>query len=147
MLTLPLAACTVGPDYVRPQAALSDEFKEIKGWKQAQPRDSGLPGKWWEIYGDPLLNSLAEQVAGANQSVMQAEAQYRQAQHLVQSAQSSLLPVATLTGTFNRFKAATGQNVAVAGVRNLFGQAVGIAWEPDLWGQVRRQLEANTDSA
>ncbi|BBL59047.1 efflux transporter outer membrane subunit [Methylomonas koyamae] len=147
LLTLPLAACTVGPDYVRPQAALSDEFKEIKGWKQAQPRDSGLPGKWWEIYGDPLLNSLAEQVAGANQSVMQAEAQYRQAQHLVQSAQSSLLPVATLTGTFNRFKAATGQNVAVAGVRNLFGQAVGIAWEPDLWGQVRRQLEANTDSA
>ena len=147
LLTLPLAACTVGPDYVRPQANVSEEFKEMKGWKQAQPRDTGLPGKWWEIFNDPKLNELEEQVAGANQSIVQAEAQYRQAQHLVQSAQSSLLPVATLTGTFNRFKAATGQSVAVAGVRNLFGQAVNVAWEPDLWGSVRRQIEANTGNA
>ncbi len=147
LLTLPLTACTVGPDYVRPQANVSAEFKEAEGWKQAQPRDTGLPGKWWEIFNDPKLNELEEQVANANQSIIQAEAQYRQAQHLVQSAQSSLLPVATLTGTFNRFKAATGQSVAVAGVRNLFGQAVGVAWEPDLWGSVRRQVEANTDNA
>ncbi|MDX8127636.1 efflux transporter outer membrane subunit [Methylomonas sp. OY6] len=147
LLTLPLAACTVGPDYVRPQANVSEEFKEVKGWKQAQPRDTGLPGKWWEIFNDPKLNELEEQVAAANQSIIQAEAQYRQAQHLVQSVQSSLLPVATLTGTFNRFRAATGQNVAVGGVRNLFGQAVGVAWEPDLWGSVRRQVEANTSNA
>lgn len=143
-----LTGCMVGPDYARPQASsVPNEFKELEGWKQAQPRDKELPGKWWEIFNDPKLNALEEQVAGANQSVIQAEAQYRQAQHLVQSAQSSLLPVATLTGTFNRFKAATGQNVAVAGVRNLFGQAVNVAWEPDLWGSVRRQLEANTDNA
>lgn len=146
-IVLPLSACTVGPDYVRRQAKISDEFKEAKGWKAAQPRDSGLPGNWWELFNDPKLNELEAQVAGANQSIAQAEAQYRQAQHLVQSSQSSLLPVATLTGTFNRFKAATGQNVAVSGVRNLFGQAVGIAWEPDLWGKVRRQIEANTGNA
>ena len=143
-----LTGCMVGPDYARPQASsVPAEFKELEGWKQAQPRDKGLPGKWWEIFNDPRLNALEEQVAGANQSIIQAEAQYRQAQHLVQSAQSSLLPVATLTGTFNRFRAATGQNVAVGGVRNLFGQAVNVAWEPDLWGSVRRQLEANTDNA
>lgn len=146
-LTAQLTACSVGPDYQRPTLANATEFKELKGWKSAQPQDSGLPGKWWEIFNDPLLNALEEQVVGANQSIAQAEAQYRQAQHLVQSSESSLLPVATLTGSFNRFKAATGQNVAVAGVRNLFGQAVGIAWEPDLWGRVRRQLEANTDNA
>jgi NodT family efflux transporter outer membrane factor (OMF) lipoprotein len=52
-----------------------------------------------------------------------------------------------LTGTVNRFKAATGQSLVVAGVKNLFGQAVGVAWEPDLWGKVRRQIEANTDNA
>ncbi|MDD1621277.1 MAG: efflux transporter outer membrane subunit [Methylococcaceae bacterium] len=147
LLTAQLTGCMVGPDYVRPEANVSAEFKEVKGWKQAQPRDSGLPGKWWEIFNDARLNQLEEQVAAANQSIIQAEAQYRQAQHLVQSAQSSLLPVATLTGTFNRFKAATGQSVAVAGVRNLFGQAVNVAWEPDLWGSVRRQVEANTDNA
>lgn len=147
LLTAQLTGCMVGPDYVRPEANVSAEFKEAKGWKQAQPRDNGLPGKWWEIFNDPRLNQLEEQVAAANQSIIQAEAQYRQAQHLVQSAQSSLLPVATLTGTFNRFRAATGQSVAVAGVRNLFGQAVNVAWEPDLWGSVRRQIEANTDNA
>ena len=147
LLTAQLTGCMVGPDYVRPEVPVSAEFKEVKGWKQAQPHDGTLPSKWWEIFNDPKLTELEEQVAGANQSIIQAEAQYRQAQHLVQSAQSSLLPVATLTGTFNRFKAATGQSVAVAGVRNLFGQAVNVAWEPDLWGSVRRQIEANTGNA
>lgn len=147
LLTAQLTGCMVGPDYIRPEAPVSAEFKEVKGWKQAQPRDTGLPGKWWEIFNDPKLNELEEQVASANQSIVQAEAQYRQAQHLVQSAQSSLLPVAMLSGSFNRFRAASGQNVAVPGVRNLFNQAVNIAWEPDLWGSVRRQVEANTDNA
>ena len=146
-LLLQLTACSVGPDYARPELTNLAEFKELKGWKTAQPRDNNLPDKWWQIFNDPGLNELEEQVAKANQSVAQAEAQYSQAQHLVQSSQSSLLPVATLTGTVNRFKAATGQSVAVSGVRNLFGQAVAVAWEPDLWGKVRRQVEANIDNA
>ena len=120
LLTMQLAGCMVGPDYVRPEAKIPDEFKEIKGWKQAQPRDNVLTGKWWEIFNDARLNELEQQVATANQSIIQAEAQYRQAQHLVQSAQSAFFPIANVTGSFNRFKAATGQSVAVSGVRNLF---------------------------
>ncbi|MGZ4960544.1 MAG: efflux transporter outer membrane subunit, partial [Methylomonas sp.] len=147
LLTAQLTGCAVGPDYVRPQTQVAAEFKELKGWKQAQPRDKGLPGKWWEIFNDPKLNELEEQVAGANQSIAQAEAQYRQAQNLVQSVQSSFLPTAMLTGTMSRFKAASGQSVAVSGIRNLFGTAVNVAWEPDLWGSIRRQVEANTDLA
>lgn len=148
LLTTQVTGCMVGPDYARPEAVISDEFKELKGWKQAQPRDTVLPANWWEIFNDPQLNRLEEQVASANQSIIQADAQYRQAQHLVQSAQSSLLPVATLNGTLSRFKSATGQNPNVfSGARNIFGQTVNIAWEPDLWGRVRRQLEANTDNA
>jgi NodT family efflux transporter outer membrane factor (OMF) lipoprotein len=147
LLTLQLAGCTVGPDYVRPEVLIPKEFKEIKGWKQAEPRDNVLSGKWWEIFNDPRLNKLEEQVATANQSIIQAEAQYRQAQHLVQSAQSAFFPILNLTGTANRFRAATGQSVAVSGIRNLFGAAGAIAWEPDLWGSVRRQVEANTGSA
>ncbi|MGZ4991638.1 MAG: efflux transporter outer membrane subunit [Methylobacter sp.] len=147
LLTVQLAGCTVGPDYVRPEAPVSTEFKESKGWKQAQPRDTVLSGKWWEIFKDPKLNELEEQVATANQSIIQAEAQYRQAQHLVQSAQSAFFPLLNLTGTTNRFRAASGQSVAVSGVRNLFGVAGAIAWEPDIWGSVRRQVEANTGNA
>ena len=141
-----LAGCTVGPDYVRPSAPSTTSFKEVEGWKNAEPRDTVIRGDWWEVFNDPLLNQLQQQV-GNNQSLLQAEAQYRQAQHLVQSAQSSLLPVATLNGSFNNFKSAQGQSLVVPGVRTLFGNTVAMAWEPDLWGSVRRQIEANTDNA
>lgn len=147
LFTAQLTGCMVGPDYVKPQAIISPEFKEMKGWKQAQPRDTTLPSKWWEIFNDPRLNGLEEQVATANQSIIQAQAQYSQAQHLVQAAQSSFLPILTMTGTTSRFQAATGQSVAVAGVRNLFGSATSVAWEPDLWGSVARQVEANAGNA
>ncbi len=141
-----LSACAVGPDYIRPQAPVATEFKEVKGWKTAQPRDTALSGQWWEIFNDPKLNELESQVA-SNQSLIQAEAQYRQAQGLVQSAQSSLLPVFNLNGNFNNFKSAQGQTQVISGVRTLFGNTVAMAWEPDLWGKVRRQIEANTGNA
>ena len=141
-----LSACAVGPDYIRPQAPVATEFKEVKGWKTAQPRDTALSGQWWAIFNDPKLNELEQQVA-SNQSLIQAEAQYRQAQGLVQSAQSSLLPVFNMNGSFNNFRSAQGQNNVVLGVRTLFNNSVAMAWEPDLWGKVRRQIEANTGNA
>jgi NodT family efflux transporter outer membrane factor (OMF) lipoprotein len=141
-----LTACAVGPDYILPQAPVATEFKEVKGWKTAQPRDTALSGQWWQIFNDPKLNELESQVA-SNQSLIQAEAQYRQAQGLVQSAQSSLLPVFNMTGSFNNFKSAQGQTQVISGVRTLFGNTVAMAWEPDLWGKVRRQIEANTGNA
>jgi len=148
LLTAQLIGCTVGPDYVRPQATIPTNFKEIKGWKQAQPRDNLLQGKWWEIFKDSELNKLEEQVIKANQSIAQAEAQYRQAQHLVQSARAAYLPTGTITATTNRFRAASGgQSVAPPGIRNVFGTAIAMAWEPDLWGSVRRQVESNTGTA
>ncbi|MFM8341788.1 MAG: efflux transporter outer membrane subunit [Methylomonas sp.] len=146
LFTSQLTACAVGPDYIRPQAPVATEFKEVKGWKTAQPRDTALSGRWWEIFNDPKLNELESQVA-SNQSLIQAEAQYRQAQGLVQSAQSSLLPVFNMTGSFNNFKSAQGQTQVLSGVRTLFGNTVAMAWEPDLWGKVRRQIEANTGNA
>ncbi|WP_347989038.1 efflux transporter outer membrane subunit [Methylomonas sp. AM2-LC] len=142
-----LTACMMGQDYVRPPLTTPTDFKEAKGWKQAQPRDNVVLGNWWEIFADPKLNELEEQVAKANQSLAKAEAQFRQAEHLVLSSQSSLFPVGTGTGQFNRFVAASGTSVAPAGVRNLIGNAISMTWQPDLWGGVRRQIEANTESA
>jgi outer membrane protein TolC len=87
-LSVPLAACVVGPYYVPPEAIVSSEFKEVVGWKAAQPQDHVLPTNWWEVFHDTNLNALEEQIASANQSILQAQAQYHQAQHLLQSAQS-----------------------------------------------------------
>ncbi len=145
--SLMFIACTVGPDYRRPSSVASTHFKELKGWKRAQPRDHEIPGKWWTIFKDPYLNGLEEQVDTANQSIAQAEAQYRQAQSLVQTASAAYFPTSTGTASVNRFRAASGQNVAVRGVKNLFGAALSAAWEPDLWGGVRRQVESSEASA
>ncbi|MGV8508443.1 TolC family protein, partial [Pseudomonas aeruginosa] len=67
-------------------------YKEAGDWKVADPSDAIARGKWWEIFNDPQLNTLEEQVAAANQNILVAEAQYRQAQALVQSAQASFFP-------------------------------------------------------
>ena len=64
-LVLASTACMVGPKYSRPAAPIPPAFKEPPpaGWKEAQPNDGALKGKWWEIYGDPQLNALEEQVS------------------------------------------------------------------------------------
>ncbi len=147
MLTALLAGCTVGPDYVRPPMPTPAAFKELKGWKQAQPRDQSIPDKWWEIFQDPQLNTLEEQVAIGNQSIAQAVAQYHQAQALVQSARAAYFPTAGSTTSVNRYRAVSGTNVAVPGVRYLFSENVSTTWQPDLWGVVRRQVESNIGGA
>ena len=144
---LMITACTVGPDYLRPSSVVSTNYKELKGWKQAQPMDDQLPDSWWEIFKDAELNALEAQVNGANQSIAQAEAQYKQAQMMVQGAAAAYFPTAQTTTAVNRFRAASGQNVAVNGVKYLFSVAVSAAWAPDLWGMVRRQVESNEDNA
>ena len=80
ILALALAACAVGPDYQRPEAAVSAAYKEAVGWKAAEPRDEASRGNWWEIFGDPKLFALIESIDISNQNVLLAEARFRQAQ-------------------------------------------------------------------
>ncbi len=150
LMTTPISGCLLGPDYARPKVETPVDFKEVKefkDWKLAQPRDNVLTGKWWEIFKDPELNALEEQVAGANQSIRQAEAQYRQAQHLVLASKASLFPTINGSASVQRFRASSGTSVAVSGVKNLFGDLLSFAWQPDIWGGVRRQIESNTSNA
>ena len=82
------SACAVGPNYHRPDPVTAAAFKEAPpdGWKTAEPNDGVLRGKWWEIYNDPQLNQLEEQVEISNQNVIAAMAQYRQARDQVRIA-------------------------------------------------------------
>lgn len=151
-LLMSLVACTVGPNYVRPGIEAPTAFKEIAGWKQADPRDQELRGQWWEIYNDPLLNNLQEQVAISNQNLAQAEAQYRQARALVQSARASYFPSvgadASATRTHSGSSRTSGANSQQStGSANNYALSVSAAWEIDVWGRVRRTVEANQASA
>ena len=150
------AGCRVGPDYKRPSAPAPPAFKEQPpgDWKQAQPSDAMAKGKWWEVYGDPALNALEEQVGLSNQNVLQAEAQFRLARAAVREARSALFP--TLSGsvgiTTSRVGTSSAGNRAVIttgspGTRMLFSLPFDVAWEPDLWGNLRRGVTASAASA
>jgi NodT family efflux transporter outer membrane factor (OMF) lipoprotein len=136
---------TVGPNYVRPPAVTPEAFKEMDGWKKAEPADHLLRGKWWEIFHDSRLNALEEQISISNQNVVAAEAQYRQARALVQVARAAYFPTGTVGASASRsFQAeATAPSVPVS----LFTLPVEVTWEPDLWGSVRRSVESKRTAA
>src|SRR5262245_8156388 len=92
LLLLTLASCSVGPKYKRPPAPVPPAFKEVAGWKQAQPQDDVLREKWWEIYGDAELNALQEQVDVSNQTISAVEAQFRTARAAIGVVRSGLFP-------------------------------------------------------
>ena len=105
----------------------------------AAPR-SGNQDKLWEAFSDPILNSLEEQVTVSNQSIALAESQYRQAQALVQLARANYFPTVGAGAAFTR----SGDSL---GTGNQHQVSLNAAWEVDLWGRVRRQVEARTASA
>ena len=88
--------CTVGPKYHTPAVQSPPAYKELTpedmkvtdGWKVAQPKDDALHGKWWEIFNDPQLNALEEQVNVSNQTIAAAFANYMSARALVRQARA-----------------------------------------------------------
>jgi NodT family efflux transporter outer membrane factor (OMF) lipoprotein len=141
-----LAGCTVGPDYVRPTAEIPGAYKEMESWKVAQPKDHLTRGAWWEIFNDPQLHALEEQVSISNQSVMVAEAQFRQARALVQAARASYFPTVTVGASPTRSSRTGTTGVSSTATSNYLLLA-DASWEPDLWGRVRRTVEGSKASA
>src|SRR4051812_37299022 len=90
--SLLLASCKVGPKYKAPSAPLPANFKESREWKQAEPRDDIFRGKWWEVFDEPKLNALEEQVNISNQNIATAEANFQAARAAVRIAKSGLYP-------------------------------------------------------
>jgi len=154
-----LAGCVVGPNYKRPSAAAPPAFKqqpppnfkeaEAGGWKQAHPGDAFLKGKWWEVYQDPALTALEEQVAINNQNVAQAEAQYRQAKAAVRVSRAALYPTIGASASISESRIASGglNNGNISGTRASYSLPVDVAWEPDLWGNIRRGVTAAAATA
>ncbi len=154
-----LAGCTVGPNYQRPSAPTAPAFKEGAPslttatpppnppngtWKQAQPSDQALRGKWWEIYNDPTLNALEEKVAVNNQTLRAATEQYFAAREQVAVYRAGFFPTVSAGASGARERLSTNRPTYVPGAKsqyndfNLSGQ---VSWEPDLWGNVRRTVE------
>jgi len=153
-----LSACTVGPDYVKPSVETPPAYKEAEGgakWQIAQPKDDVIRGAWWELFNDPQLNALEAQVVISNQNIAVAEAQYRQALALVQAARAGYFPTVGVNGSATRSRtpftsggsSGSSRTSSSAGAVNNFLVSGNASWEPDIWGKVRRTVEANEASA
>jgi len=138
-----LIGCSVGPDYTRPTVTVPSDFKELKGWREAQPRDQEIRTKWWEVFDDPILNTLIQQVNVSNQSIALSESQYRQALAQVQLVRANYFPTIGAGASFTR--SATAGNSY--GTENQHEVSLNASWELDVWGKVRRQVEAGTATA
>jgi NodT family efflux transporter outer membrane factor (OMF) lipoprotein len=155
------AACMVGPNYRRPSAPVPSVYKELPPsnseeasiWKPAQPSEGVPKGKWWEIYHDPQLNQLEEQVNISNQNVLLAEAQFRAARAAVRLARSSLFPTVNLGPTYTRTRTSSTQFNAqlgnlTGGGRNVYDFPVDVtSYEADVWGGIRRTIRGQEATA
>jgi NodT family efflux transporter outer membrane factor (OMF) lipoprotein len=147
------AGCSVGPDYVRPAAETPGAYKEMTGdgeWKPAQPSDGSVRGPWWEVFGDPTLNSLEAEVSISNQNVLVAEAQFRQARALVLAARSQFFPTATIGAGYTRSRPSATLASSIGppqGPSNDFILPLDVSWDIDVWGRIRRNVEGNRANA
>jgi NodT family efflux transporter outer membrane factor (OMF) lipoprotein len=157
-LVLTSTACTVGPKYQRPEARVPTAYKELPpasfkaadGWKVAQPNDEAPRGKWWEVFQAPELNALQEQVDISNQTLAVAEAQLRGARAAIGVARAALFP--TVTGTASAIGAHQSENRPgvtdpSSKTRSDYLLSLEASYEFDVWGRIRRSVEASTASA
>ncbi|HUB20197.1 MAG TPA: efflux transporter outer membrane subunit [Acidobacteriaceae bacterium] len=148
-----LAGCMVGPKYhapAPPQAAAPNykestvNFQDQPGWKVARPQDAMLRGNWWEVFQEPELNGLEDQLNINNQTLKQYFEQYMSARAVVAEARAQYWPTITLNPTWSRSRNSANQRVsstATTGTTtSLWNLPVDVSWTPDFWGKIRNEV-------
>ncbi|MEG9436090.1 efflux transporter outer membrane subunit [Edaphobacter sp. HDX4] len=154
-----LAGCRVGPQYVRPTAPLAPEFKEAlpsnfkasDGWKVAQPGDAKLKGDWWTLFDDQELNGLEAQIDPANQTLKEAEANFRASRAAVRFYRSNLAPTISANPSIGAVRTSPNQpyfnkSMANDGTGD-FTLPIDLNYEIDLWGRIRRSVTQSREQA
>jgi NodT family efflux transporter outer membrane factor (OMF) lipoprotein len=158
LLGLGTPGCIVGPNYAKPAVPSTNNyreqlpagFKEEPGWKLGEPKDDELKGKWWEIFHDPALNALEEQIHVSSPTLAQAEAQFRASRAAIRVARATLYPAVTGGVSVSDSRSSAnrpGSRGVSAGNVGDFQLPVDASWEPDIWGLARRTIESNVASA
>jgi len=140
-LAVLLAGCSVGPDWQQPKV------ETPPAWRIDYAQAAELANaKWWEAFGDPVLNQLIEQSLRENRDLLQAAARVDQFLGALRTTRSQFYPQFGYSGDASRNRASeNGPTPLPAGVdRNysLYEAALGAQWQIDLFGRVRRQAEA-----
>jgi NodT family efflux transporter outer membrane factor (OMF) lipoprotein len=141
--TLLIAGCSVGKDYVKPQITTPQAFK---GWKIATPNDAKIGDKWWKEYNDALLDSYMQAVDVSNQTLAKNAAAYRYALALVDATKAEAMPTlgAGLSASTSH---STQTGSSVTKTTKSVDASLQASWIPDIWGKVKRAVEANEANA
>jgi NodT family efflux transporter outer membrane factor (OMF) lipoprotein len=154
----------VGPDYQRPTYTAPPAYKETGApsvtvpppnpdggnWKPASPSDGMLRDKWWEIYQDPQLNALEERIATSNQGLRQALETYLAAKDQIAVARSNLFPTISAGPSITHYQNSANKPLTTPTTKVAYNDLIlegQGSWEPDLWGKVRRTVEAAHENA
>jgi NodT family efflux transporter outer membrane factor (OMF) lipoprotein len=161
LFLLLLPGCTVGPKYHPPVTQAPTvykesptQFKEGGNWTVAQPADAKLRGKWWEIFNEPELNALEEQLNINNQNIKQFFENFMAARAVVREARAQYFPTLTTVPAATRSRSSanlgaattstgtgTGTTITNSGRTNSnFSLPLEASWEPDLWGKIRNTV-------
>ena len=151
------AACTVGPRYARPTAPAPapDAWKTQPPWQEAAPKDSLPKGAWWQIFHDPSLDAYEQQLLKANQSLFAARDRLDQSHSLARVASANYFPELSADPSALRQRGSgnrplNGAGAALVGggqairpfTQNVYTIPFSLSYEADLFGRVRRNVEA-----
>ncbi|MFP5206348.1 MAG: efflux transporter outer membrane subunit, partial [Acidobacteriota bacterium] len=121
-------------------------FQDAQGWKVADPREAMLRGNWWEIFHEPELNTLEEQLNANNQDIKLAYQNYMAARAIVQEARAQFWPTITAAPTWRRTRSSSNQSFSTAATTGrtaaIWNAPLDFAWTPDFWGQIRNTVRA-----
>jgi NodT family efflux transporter outer membrane factor (OMF) lipoprotein len=148
---LSLAGCELGPKYKTPPVQTAPAYKEIGNWKTAQPNDQKLGGNWWEIFQDPKLNALEEQINVSNQNLKAGVAQYQESRAALRYVRADYYPTVTTSPSATRQRYSNNrppQSSAFDGLTfNDFVLPVNVSYEANVWGRVSRNVESYEEQA
>ena len=148
---LSLAACTVGPMYIKPSVAIPAAYKELGQdagvWKTSQPRDDDARGEWWVSFNDPQLNALEQSLNKSNQNIAAAASAVVAARAMIRESRAQYFPTITGGPSITSSRLSTFGPKPAGVVYSQFSLPAQASWEPDLWGRVRNTVKANTLAA
>jgi NodT family efflux transporter outer membrane factor (OMF) lipoprotein len=143
-----VSACAPKVKYVQPTVEIAPAFRENADWKTAQPADDALRGNWWELFGDPDLNALEQQIDVSNQTLKAAAAQYAQARALVRGTRATLFPTVDFSPSAVRAEASGNRPASnIHQAASDFVLPVDVSYEADVWGRIHSAVSASRAAA
>jgi len=145
-----LVGCAVGPKYQRPPVPSPPAWKTEGPWREAAPKDAIPKGAWWEVFHEEELNRYEGQLLAANQSLAAARNRLDQARSLARVASAGLFPTVNVDPNLARTRYSGNRPLTIspgaAITQNQYEIPFALNYEVDLFGRVRKNLEASNAS-